>query len=236
MAAASRTENLDLVPAGAPEFSVLERLLREHPGRFEFFQAVRLLLRFGGDRKPVGRFINPRDEAIRFAAEPSLAFPPGNIEEIVWEAGVARMNVTFMGLTGPAGVLPRCYSALLLSRLRERDRTLKDFLDLFNHRFISLFYRAWEKHRFGVAYEREGIDKVSKYLACLIGLGTPELGHLLQIPPERLLFYAGLLSLQARSANIEWMPQFGPHTLIVVSRYLLIGPMVRRDLGLDWPG
>jgi len=199
MAAPSGTEDLTLAPA--PEFSAVEGLLREHPGRFEFFQAVRLLLRFSGSGNPVGRFVNPEDEAIRFAVEPSLAFPPGNIDEIAWDGGIARMNITFMGLTGPAGVLPRCYSALLLSRLRERDRTLKDFLDLLNHRFISLFYRAWEKYRFGVTYEREGANKVSRYLTCLIGLGTPELDGLLAIPADRLLFYAGLLGMQPRSAT-----------------------------------
>jgi type VI secretion system protein ImpH len=108
--------------------------------------------------------------------------------------------VTFMGLTGPAGVLPRCYSAFLLSRIRERDRTLVDFLDLFNHRLISLFYRAWEKYRFGVTYERDGVDSVSKYLISMVGLGTPGLEKRLGVPDERLLSYTGLLSLQARSA------------------------------------
>ena len=205
MAAACGTENLslatDLSPAPPPELSAVESLLREHPGRFEFFQAVRLLLRICGGYRLVAGFVNPEDEPIRFAAEPGLAFPPGNIDEIAWEGGAAHMNVTFMGLTGPAGVLPRCYSAFLLSRLRDRDRGLKDFLDIFNHRFISLFYRAWEKHRFGVAYEREGVDKVSKYLTCLIGLGTPELDRLPAIAPQRLLSYAGLLSLQPRSAT-----------------------------------
>lgn len=198
MAAASRTEDLDVAPT--PECNALDRLLRDHPGRFEFFQAVRLLLRFYNLRKPVGGFVNPDDEAVRFTVEPSLAFPANTIDEIAREQDFARLNVTFMGLTGPAGVLPRCYSAFLLARLRERDRALKDFLDLFNHRFISLFYRAWEKHRFGVAYERDGADRVSKYLTCLIGLGTPEFDGLLTVPQERLLFYTGLLSLQARSA------------------------------------
>ncbi len=200
MAAASGTENLSLVPAPL-EFGAVKQLLEEHPGRFDFFHAVRLLMRFSSGGLPVGGFVNPDDEAIHFATEPSLAFPPGNIGEIRWEGEVAHMIVTFMGLTGPAGVLPRCYSAFLLSRLRERDRTLADFLDLFNHRFISLFYRAWEKYRFGVVYERDGADRVSRYLTCLIGLGTPGLQDLLPIPHEPLLFYTGLLSMQARSAT-----------------------------------
>jgi type VI secretion system protein ImpH len=158
------------------------------------------LLRRASGRKPVGWFVNPEDEAVRFTVEPSLAFPPNNIDEIHWNNDAASVCVTFLGLTGPAGVLPRCYSAYLLSRIREGDHSMADFLDLFNHRLISLFYRAWEKHRFGVVYEREGIDRVSKYLTCLIGLGTAGLANRLGIPDDRLLCYAGLLSLQSRSA------------------------------------
>ncbi len=63
------------------------------------------------------------------------------------------MNVNFMGLTGPQGVLPLYYSALLRERLRARDSSMRSFLDIFNHRAISLFYRAWEKHHFTVGYE-----------------------------------------------------------------------------------
>jgi type VI secretion system protein ImpH len=109
--------------------------------------------------------------------------------------------VTFMGLTGPAGVLPRSYSEFLISRVREGDYTLADFFDLFNHRIISLFYWAWEKYRFEVTYEREGTDRLSQYLTCLIGLGTAGLESRLRIPDERLIYYAGLLSLETRSAT-----------------------------------
>lgn len=201
MAAASGTKDLTLVPDLPPERTVVEQLLHEHPGRFDFFQAVRLVLRHSSGGKPVGRFVNPEDEAVRFTAEPSLGFPPNNIDEIDWDREIPQMAVSFMGLTGPAGVLPRCYSAFLLSRIRERDRTLADFLDLFNHRLISLFYRAWEKYRFGVVYEREGADRVSNYLTCLVGLGTAGLEKRLGIPDERLLSYTGLVALQARSAT-----------------------------------
>jgi type VI secretion system protein ImpH len=201
MAATSWTEDLSLVPASPVHLSEIERLLRKHPGRFDFFQAVRLLLRLSDGLKPVGQFVNPEHEALHFSVEPSLSFPPSNIDRIHWDSVTPRMVVTFLGLTGPAGVLPRCYSAFLLSRVREQDRTLADFLDLFNHRLISLFYRAWEKYRFGVAYERDGVDRVSRYLTCLLGLGTPGLTNRLGIPDERLLFYAGLLSLQTRSAT-----------------------------------
>jgi type VI secretion system protein ImpH len=200
MAAASRTEDL-VVETTPPQFAEIERLLQDHPGRFDFFQAVRLLLRLPDRERPDGRFVNPADEVVRYAAKPALAFPPSTIDQVQCSEGRAEIVVTFMGLTGPAGVLPRCYSAFLLSRVRERDHSLADFFDLFNHRIISLFYWAWEKYRFGVTYEREGADRLSKYLSCLIGLGTAGLESRLQIQDERLLFYAGLLSLQPRSAT-----------------------------------
>ena len=200
MAAASRTED-PVIESAAPQLAEVKRLLREHPGRFHFFQAVRLLLRLFENGGPPGRFIPPATEAVGFAVKPSLAFPPSTIDEIEWTENRAQLRVTFMGLTGPAGVLPRCYSAFLLSRIRERDHALAEFFDLFNHRLISLFYRAWEKYRFGVTYEREGSDRLLKYLSCLIGLGTPGLENRLKISDERLFFYAGLLSLQPRSGE-----------------------------------
>jgi type VI secretion system protein ImpH len=201
MAAASRTEDPAVISDTPPQFAEIERSLQEHPGRFDFFQAVRLLLRLLHNSKPVGRFVHPGHEAVRFAVKPSLGFPPSTVDEIQLSPQAARMLVTFMGLTGPAGVLPRCYSAFLRSRVRERDHTLADFFDLFHHRIISLFYRAWEKYRFGVTYEREGEDRVSNYLSCLIGLGTVGLDNRLAIADAPLLFNTGLLSLQARSAT-----------------------------------
>ena len=48
------------------------------------------------------------------------------------------MVVTFMGVTGPIGVLPYHYTALLLRRLRDKDFALCDFLDLFHHREIAI--------------------------------------------------------------------------------------------------
>ena len=174
--------------------------LRERPGLFDFFQAVRILLRMSGDRELIGTFAKPQEEAIRFAAHNTLAFPPTEISAIDWEEPAPRMVVNFMGLTGPQGVLPYCYSELVMERLRSRDRTMAAFFDIFNHRMISLFYQAWEKHRSAVAYERDGEDRLSRYLMCLIGLGTGGLDHRLVIRDESLLYYTGLLSLQPKSA------------------------------------
>jgi type VI secretion system protein ImpH len=68
-----------MAAAGRGTDSPLTQLLFDEPYRFEFFQAVRLLERLNPGRGPVGRDGDPRDEAARFRAHASLAFPPSQI-------------------------------------------------------------------------------------------------------------------------------------------------------------
>jgi len=171
------------------------------PAAFEFFQAVRLLGRFFPERAPVGRFSEPADEVAHFTASPSLAFPTSEIQRLdVPPRGPAQLRVNLMGLIGPLGVLPYHYTLLVAERLRVRDAALQNFLNIFEHRIISLFYRAWEKHHVMVAYERDGTDRVTEHLLDLIGLGLPRARGHLPVPDEALLSYAGALLPQARSA------------------------------------
>ncbi|MBN2321340.1 MAG: type VI secretion system baseplate subunit TssG [Acidobacteria bacterium] len=179
----------------------MEEILRTEPFGFDFFQAVRLLNRLLPDRTPVGLFSDPGSETVRFGAAPDLGFPPSAIAGLDWTENVQpRMDVNFMGLTGPLGVLPLYYTALLRERLRAHDGSLRAFFDIFNHRAISLFYRAWEKHHFTVAYERNEKDALSPHLMDLLGLGTPGLSNRQGIADESLLFRCGLLASHSRSA------------------------------------
>ena len=197
MATASGTED-----PGVERPSTMEQILREDPCSFEFFQAVTLLQRLWKDRQPVGRFSNPGDEAVHFRANNNLAFPASQIQEINWpDNSPPRMSVNFMGLTGPMGVLPYCYTELILQRARAKDKTLEAFLDIFNHRMISLFYRAWEKYRFPVTYYLGDEDLFTHHLLDLIGLGTPGLQDRQEVPDSALLHYVALLGEQSRSAS-----------------------------------
>lgn len=206
MAAESRPADPALTSEAPPQplrrQPELEAALEREPWRFDFFQAVRLLERLDPERKPVGRFVRPREEVVRFAANPSVVFPASQIQSLERRPdGPARMVVNFMGLFGPAGVLPQAYTELIISRIRERDYALRDFLDLFNHRIISLFYRAWERYRFGITYERGEKDRLSAVLMDLIGLGTPGLQNRQAVEDHALLYYAGLLAQFPRSAT-----------------------------------
>jgi len=202
MAPQSGTEDLAVAPQAdtAVSLALVKREMEARPGRFEFFQTVRLMLRMFSRRAAPGTFLSPAREGVRFRVNNSLRFPPSQVESVEWRDESAVMTVNFMGLTGPMGVLPRAYSEMVLSRIRARDHAPAEFFDLFNHRMISLFYLAWEKYRSSVAYERDGQDRLSKYLMSLIGLGTGGLQDRMVVRDESLLYYTGLLAQQARSA------------------------------------
>src|SRR5437868_13747273 len=105
MVTASRPVDLDL------ERAPLFELLKQEPFRFQFFQAVRLLQRIVPDRSKVGTFVHPSEEVIRFSARQSLAFPASEVHAIEFRKDrPAGMAVNFMGLTGPQGALPLCYT------------------------------------------------------------------------------------------------------------------------------
>lgn len=182
----------------------LADVLFDEPYRFEFFQAVRLLERISPARRPVGRYSEPAAEAVRFRTRVSLAFPPSQIHQLTdgdeAEGQPPQMMVAFMGLTGPAGVLPHHYTEMLVERTRYKDTAAWDFMDMFNHRMISLFYRAWEKYRFPVAYER-GEDRFTEFLFDIVGMGTPGLRNRQSFPDEILLFYGGLFAARPHSAS-----------------------------------
>src|SRR5216683_1681889 len=100
------------------------------------------------------------------------------------------ITVSLIGLYGSGGVLPRHYTELLL-RLNwegkgDEKHTLRNWFDIFNHRLISLFYRAWEKYRFYIPYERGDYadfepDTFTQALFSLVGLGFPSLRNRLHV-------------------------------------------------------
>ena len=135
-------------------------------------------LHSGAPAQRVGDDFAPAEEVVRFRATPSHSFPAGSVVEVRGGNGDSphlperpegcfaqmgtvpvsaplppEMTVAFHGLTGPQGVLPQHYTALLIERVRGKDFALRDFLDMFNHRALSHFYRAWRKYRFPFAYE-----------------------------------------------------------------------------------
>jgi type VI secretion system protein ImpH len=198
MVAESGKQDADLTQSG------LRRLLEEESRFVHFFQAVRLLERIYPERHPVGLYVTPSSEVVRFSSVPTLSFPVSELDSLtLHEEGPHAMQVNFMGLSAAVGALPHPYTEHLLERIRAKDRGPAAFFDLFNHRILSLFYRSWEKYRFFIAYERKGAgeDAISARLLDLLGLGTAGLRNRMDIPDEAALYYAGLLSQRTRSAQ-----------------------------------
>lgn len=220
-----------MVPASGRNRAPLSEQLRTEAFRFDFFQAVRVMHRMAAEdaeqddaapQFPVGEDYAPKQEVVRFRALPSRSFPSGSVCEIrrpqprrrrETATGPTEMVTAFMGLTGPNGVLPQHYTTLLIERVRDKDFSLADFFDLFNHRVISLFYRAWEKYRFAIAYERSQTtgpkDKEDLFTSCLyslVGLGTGKLRGRMEFDDEAFLYYAGHFAHFPRSAvSLELM-------------------------------
>ncbi|HEY8505579.1 MAG TPA: type VI secretion system baseplate subunit TssG [Gemmataceae bacterium] len=244
-----------------PPDSLATRLFREGY-RFDFFQAVRVLRDLRPGRGEPGGDSPPGTEAVRFTVNPALAYPPSAVHRVEWvsERDPPRMAVNFFGLNGPAGVLPAYFTEQVIALRRAGDNPERDalaaWLDLFSHRMLSLFYRAWAKYRLPVAYERAardgaGPDPITRTLLSLIGLGTGGTtgrfrapvgpGGRADRPEERiedlaLVRYAGLLANRARPAvGLEQLltDYFGVPARVEPfrGRWLVLDPENRTRLG-----
>lgn len=201
--------------------------LRTEPYRFEFYQAVRLLesaVLTPGEDSPygagrLGTATPPSREFLRFKSQTSLSFVsadvlklhrrsvPEGIKETVSDTEKWEMEVGFGGLIGSQGVLPYFMTEVVQQELKEKNAALKDFLDIFNHRHVSLLYRAWQKYQLPVNYEQSRLrqdkepDLFSQVIASVAGLGTSEMRYRLPIPDDALLGLAGHLGRQQCSAT-----------------------------------
>lgn len=197
---------------------------RAEPFRFEFFQLVRLLrLHYSrsGRLDPEAR---PHDDPLRFGSQLTLNFPASEVSDMQFERTTRRsvtghalseVQVTFMGLVGASGVLPRPYTEMLMDRhIQSRDDAAHAFLDMFSHRMVALFYEAWQKYKFYIEYERKGSSEFNRYVLNLVGFGTESQkskfteGHSL-VRREMYTYFSGLLCQRPRGpVNLETMLDF----------------------------
>lgn len=191
--------------ARAPGGSRLAHAVTTQPTTFTAFQLVRMLERLHPERAPVGRWTDPDHEVVRFTVPPTFGFPPTEVHALTLPAdpadGPARLAVTFFGLVGPQGVLPHVYTQHAADRVRARDTAFRDFLDLFHHRQLSFFYRAWMRPKAAPAHEAGRDEWLLDHLLDVAGVGTPQLRARLPVRPEAVAYYAGLLATRTRPAD-----------------------------------
>ncbi|GMV25403.1 MAG: hypothetical protein AMXMBFR58_14340 [Phycisphaerae bacterium] len=170
----------------------------------DFFYLCRLLETAYPNLPRLGSSSLPSFDVVRFVQEPSLAFPPVTIPRFkaMGEARAGRVYVNFMGMLGPHGPLPLHLTEYARDRERNAsDPTLARFLDIFNHRMISLFYRAWSVNQMTVSADRPDEDRYVTYVGSLCGLGMPSLMRRDDLPDEAKLHYCGRLSHPTRNAE-----------------------------------
>jgi type VI secretion system protein ImpH len=185
MAAEERRENT----------AVTDKLFSEYY-RFSFFNAVMLLEQLAPGKEPLGQALSPSREAVRFCVSPGFSFPASDVCGLAPSASgnedePPSVDVAFLGLIGPSGVLPHWYNELAEERKRQKDGALTAFFDLFHHRLLSFFYLAWKKHRFEACYCPGGDDRFSFYLRSLIGLGTGGLSGKSGVDGDSAIYFGG---------------------------------------------
>jgi type VI secretion system protein ImpH len=172
----------------------LQDALAEDASAFDFFQVLRRIECAHRDKPRLGQSVHLADEAIRLGQEPSLSFAPGALSALRQdpEGGPPRLEVNFLGLTGPNGPLPLHLTEYARDRLRNSgDPTFARFLDVFNHRMLTLFYRAWADAQPMVSSDRPDSDRYLGYVGALARIGLPAVRGRDLFPDRAKLYFTG---------------------------------------------
>ena len=184
-----------------PAPPVDDAALRADPHGFELFAALRLLERVHRGRPRLGESNRPSEDAVRLRQPPSLAFAAGDIAAYApaGEGVPATLDTYVLGLFGPNGPLPLHLTEYAIERMRStRDHTLRAFADVFHHRVLALFYRAWADAQPVVQGDRPEQDRFRFHLGALAGIG-PCTGDAVVSTGAR--HYAGRMLCHARNAE-----------------------------------
>ena len=186
------------------EHRALERALGDRPYAHDFYAVLRRMESLHADKPRIGQAVRPADEPLRLAQDATLSFEPAPIAAFRPGDGQrpAQLVQRFFGLLGPNGPLPLHLTDYARERLLHHgDKALVSFLDLFHHRLLELFYRAWAQAQPAVSLDRPQDDRFADYVGALIGIGSPRLHRRDAAGDHVKLFHAGLLARQVRNAD-----------------------------------
>ncbi|SMC29549.1 type VI secretion system protein ImpH [Andreprevotia lacus DSM 23236] len=172
--------------------------LRQAPYAHDFFHVLRWLDARAGTTEPMGRAARPQDEPVRLGQRVSLSFAPSMVADLQEQGSQPpKLSIYGFGLFGPNGPLP----LHLTEYVRERERiaddpTMAAFADLFHHRAIQLFYRAWADAQSTVSLDRAGEGRFDRYIGSLLALLTQSDDA---IGKRARYYHAGHLARQTRN-------------------------------------
>jgi type VI secretion system protein ImpH len=198
----SENRNSPVSRFGWKQEASVEEWLYSEPWEFEFFQAVRILELLHHDRVPAGEAANPQDEAVRFRSLVTQVFPASEVQSI--EPGEHDQPVVTANLfpvAGAGGPLPAPDGERVIEQTWRKDHAMRDFLDMFHHRLLSLLVRSRKMHHPAYTSRRPHDGPIASYLYAFFGMALDEVRHRMRISDRALVFYSGLLAQQPRSAS-----------------------------------
>lgn len=197
--------------------SALSDRVQKHPGGHDLLAVLRMLegqtgpggAQSGMGPKKLDEPAPPRigksrrtmEDIVRFGQDPTGEFATSTIERATRDAddGLVLLE-KFLGFLGPHGALPSAYTDEAIVRGLRGDDSFPRFLDVFNNRFVQLFFRAWADARPIVQHDRPDDDRFLSYLGSSIGIGSPVYQDLDGIDDRIKLLFAGLTSTKVKSA------------------------------------
>ncbi|MFL9927189.1 type VI secretion system baseplate subunit TssG [Herbaspirillum lusitanum] len=189
-----------------------------------FFQLCHLLESQAPHRPLLGEGDTPEFDVVRFRPFPLPGFPGSEVIKVELERerphAPPSILTSFLGLYGVNARMPHYFTDDIVLR-REGSEAVAAFLDMFNHRIATLFYRSWRKYRYPLGFRPGGEDSMSGYLLCLAGFGIGNAHRKQGIPSARLLALLGLLMQRTRTAEglVGVIRQMLPGALVVVAEF-----------------
>ena len=172
------------------------------PWRFDMFATLRRFERENADKPRLGDAATLAEEYLVVSQNPYMEFPASNLDGAVIEpSGRMRLIARFLGMFGPQGALPLTTTEESYLWLLERDDAFPRFADIFQRRFIALFFRAWADARPIAQNDRPAEDRFRAYIGSMIGVGTPLYRDADSLSDFAKMEYAGLLAPRVKSAS-----------------------------------
>jgi type VI secretion system protein ImpH len=205
---------LSLEPQAKSDFSARE----------DFIRKVRSVDALNPRHPRTGFAILPREEKVRFRQIPHLHFAPSTLgkSESRFDESSNRtfeeVMIYFMGLLGVNGPLPTVFSDVVIAKAKgvphpdmedlhgtdsafRADAGPAAFIDLFNHRFISFFYRAAVSSNKAVDFDRPSESRFHAFIGSFLGLGVPSTQHRMDIPDTAALYFSGHYACPTKHAE-----------------------------------
>ncbi|AXF22851.1 type VI secretion system baseplate subunit TssG [Burkholderia pyrrocinia] len=193
-------------PHDLPNLDPLVASLLARAPRMNFMQLCRLLEVRVPDLPGFGARDSLEHEPVRFRPRPRMGFPAGEVASVEVDDGSntfgpdapPTVRTTFMGLYGVDAAMPSHMIDEIVLR-EEGHEAVEAFLDQFNHRYVTLLYRAWRKYRYPEHFRPGGVDVHSRNLLCLAGFGWGDKPKRAGLPDSRMLALLGLLIQRSRT-------------------------------------